>query len=63
VGAGLRQSRGPLPPRRVLREQVGPLLDPGWFERFIRVWVLFLSVVADVVAGTVATIRNYRTNP
>jgi hypothetical protein len=42
--------------------QIGPLLDPGWFGRFVGVWVLFLSVVAAVVAGTVATIQNYRTN-
>ncbi len=40
--------------------QIGPLLDPGWFGRFVGVWVLFLSVVVAVVAGTVATIQNFR---
>jgi hypothetical protein len=43
--------------------QIGPLLDLVRFGQFVGVWVLFLSVVAAVVAGTVATIRNYRTNP
>ncbi len=42
--------------------QIGPRLDPGWFGRFVGVWVLFLSVVVAVIAGTVATIRNYRSN-
>ncbi len=40
--------------------QIGPLLDPGWFGRFVGVWVLFLSVVVAFVAGTVATIQNFR---
>lgn len=40
--------------------QIGPLLDPGRFGRFVGVWVLFLSVVVVVVAGTVAALRNYR---
>ncbi len=42
--------------------QIGSLLDPGLFGRFVGVWVLFLSVVVAVVAGTAATIQNYRTN-
>src|SRR5215203_7386658 len=32
--------------------QVGrPMFDPGWFGRFVGVWVLFLSVIVAIVAG------------
>lgn len=40
--------------------QIGPLLDPGWFGRFVGVWVLFLSVLVAVAADTAATIQNFR---
>lgn len=43
--------------------QVGPLFDPGWFGRFVGVWVLFLSVIVAIVAGVLATAQNYRTQP
>ncbi|MBA2783082.1 MAG: hypothetical protein H0T74_09195 [Rubrobacteraceae bacterium] len=40
--------------------QIRALLDPGWFGRFVGVWVLFLSVITAGVAGAVATVQNYR---
>jgi hypothetical protein len=41
---------------------VGNLLDPSRFGVLVGAWIQFLSVIVAVVAGTVATIQNYRTS-
>jgi hypothetical protein len=45
-----------------LSGEAGRLLDPGQFGGFVGLWIQFLAVIVSVVAGTVATIQNYRTN-
>ncbi len=42
---------------------VGNLLDLSRFGVLVGSWIQFLSLIVAVVAGTVATIRNYRTKP
>jgi len=37
------------------------LLDLSQFGAFIGLWLQFLAVIVTVVAGTVATVQNYRT--
>ena len=45
-----------------LSGEAGRLLDAGQFGGFVGLWIQFLAVIVSVVAGTVATIQNYRTN-
>ncbi len=40
---------------------VSNLFDPSWFGVLVGAWIQFLAVIAVIVAGGVATTRNYGT--
>jgi hypothetical protein len=41
---------------------VGRLVEPSPLSSFVGAWIMFLAVIVAVVAGSVATIQNYRTH-